>query len=141
MTSVPFLVGKIGARAGREIPLILPIFIIAPERIAPVLPAETRPITLSSSFNMSKALTREESFFWRIATVGTSSFVITSLALTISILSFLPFKISLILFSSPHKTTFKFLFSFIARIAPSTTSSGALSPPKASTTTFIFNLL
>ena len=137
ITFPSFLVGRIGASAGREMPLIRPIFMIAPDKIAPVLPADTKPTTFSSSFKRSKAFTKEESFFCLIATVGTSSFVMTSSALTISIRSVLPFKISLILSSFPVKTTVKSFLSLTASTAPSTTSKGALSPPKASTTTFI----
>ena len=133
----PFTVGSIGASAGREMPLILPTFINAPTKTAPVEPADTSPPTSSSAATRSNALTSELSFLRLIAVVGTSSLVMISFASTTVILS-LPTLASMdaisILSVSPTRITSKpKSFSTASRV-PFTISSGARSPPIASTT-------
>ena len=85
ITLPPFSVGRTGQSAGRDTPLILPIFKNAPVNTAPVLPAEIRPTASSSVFKISNAFTSEEFVFFLIASVGTSSFVIISSQSTTSI--------------------------------------------------------
>ena len=84
----PFFDGKNGASAGLLIPFILPTTSWPPTRIAPVLPADTTASACPSCTSFM-ATTRDESFFSRIAFVGTSPISMISVAFTTSIFSLL----------------------------------------------------
>ena len=77
-TNLPWYAGKIPAKAGLSIPLILPTNKVAPVNKAPELPAEIK-TSPSPFFNMLNPTTIEESFLFLIATVGVSSILILSL--------------------------------------------------------------
>ena len=81
-TLPPLAVGSAGQTAGREMPRMRPTRSSAPVSTAPVEPAETKPAASGSSLSIFSATTREESFFWRMARVGASSLVMTSLQCT-----------------------------------------------------------
>ena len=116
-TFPPSTVGRSGASAGLEMPLILPILRKEPVSTAPVLPADTIPMHSSSFFTLSRATTSELSFLVLIAVVGTSSLVITSGASTIStrdISTVCSLSRSAISFALPTSTKSKPLFSLSA---------------------------
>ena len=75
----PLYAGKIPAKAGRSIPLILPTNKVAPVKSAPEFPAEIK-TSPSPCFNRLKPTTMEESFLRLIACVGISSISIVSVA-------------------------------------------------------------
>ena len=140
MVSPPLRLGSKGASAGRRIPFILGVNKIAAARTAPVEPAETNAFAFSSVFKSFAATTMDEFGLLLIASVGVSSHVITSSALTTETLdssySLSPSNF-LMVFSLPTRTTSKPSFSLTASIAPLTISSGELSPPNASIIIFI----
>ena len=107
---------------------------VAPVRSAPVLPAETTASPLPSR-SIASATAMDESFLRRVAVLGSSSMLIISLAFTISISpsaqpSFLRQVLTL---SSMPTRVISTPSSLLALTAPRTISSGALSPPIAST--------
>ena len=121
--------------------MILPIINCPPTNTAPELPADTK-ASAFPSFTRFSATTMEESFFLRIAITGASSQEISSLASITSTRSdgiwYLNNSASIASFF-PTKKTFILFRSKIASTAPFTISPGALSPPIASTATFIIS--
>ena len=135
----PFFVGRQVPNTGRSTPGRRPTMSREPVRRAPVLPAETK-ASASPFFTSCIPTTIEEFFFLRIAIVGTSSVLMTSSALTTSIFSFgYVYFASSRLTSSSLPTSFTSTFiSLTASTAPLTVSTGAKSPPMASSATIIF---
>ena len=134
----PFAVGRIGARAGRFIPLSLFAINVEPTTSAPVLPAETKASPLPSA-RACKPTAMEQSFLLLIISVGSSWISITDSVCIMDILSRLRLffsAVSLIIFSFPVRVT-STPSSATALAAPSITAKGALSPPNASTIIFI----
>ena len=86
-TIPPFMVGRMGQKAGRRMPRILPRRSVAAAISAPVAPVDTKPAISGSLRSIETAFIIELSRFRRMASVGLSSPVITSGAWTISILS------------------------------------------------------
>ena len=132
-----------GQSAGRKTPLMRPMSMMPPVSTAPVEPAETNAAASGSSFKMFMPTTREESRLERMACVGTSSLVISSVQCLISTreASCGVFASSARMrASSPVKRMPKLFRSFSASSAPFTISAGALSPPIASTTTLIISI-
>ena len=78
LTFPPDKVGNIGHSAGRDTLDIRPSFVNAPTSNAPVLPALTKASYSSLQRKLLYATTIEESVFCLNASVGLSSFVITS---------------------------------------------------------------
>ena len=136
----PFAVGIRGASGGRSIPRILPTRSCPPARVAPVLPAVTKASHVPSLTSF-RPLTIEESFFVRMALTGGSAISMISRASRISSLSagYVYFESSERMTSScPTSVTWRlFLFSS-ACTAPLTGSTGARSPPIASTATLTY---
>ena len=82
MTPLPPL-GMTGPNAARRMPRMRFTVSVAPVSSAPVLPAETTASPLPSLSRFS-ATAMEESFFLRVAVLGSSSIEMTSRASTIS---------------------------------------------------------
>ncbi len=135
----PFAVGIRGASGDLSTPFILPTTNCPPTSIAPVLPAETN-ASASPCFTRFMPTTIDEFFFFLMAITGGSSKPITSSACTMLIrsLSYVYLPSSLFISSvRPASTILRLEISPSASTAPLTGASGALSPPIASTTTFI----
>ena len=130
------------ARAGRFTPRRVRTMRLAPTCSAPVLPAETKASPLPS-FSRFRPTTMEESFLLRMALAGSSHMSMTSVQFTSSmpssgmLLSAAVFRTSSSL-PTPRICT---PYSFTACAVPSSTASGALSPPIMSTMIFIVALL
>ena len=120
-------------------PLILLTMSVAPERRAPVEPAEIIASALPS-FKSLRATVMEESDFSRVTVAGSSSISTTSEAFAISTpdgRSLYPSSLIDLKISSPFPTRTIFApNSSCASSAPFTISRGALSPPIASITIF-----
>ena len=84
MVLPPALLGMAGPMEALRIPLTRLTMRVAPVSSAPVLPADTTASPLPSLSRLS-ATAMEESFFRRVAVLGSSSMEMTSLASTISI--------------------------------------------------------
>ena len=130
----PLSEGISGASAARDTPLIRLTMKVPPMMSAPVLPADTNASpSPAASWRMPSAM--EQSLCSLRMDLGSSSMLITSGASTISIpvrgmsLSAATRRISS---SRPTRTTVC-PYSATAMAAPLITSSGALSPPNAST--------
>ncbi len=129
--------GKTGARAARLIPLMRFAMSVAPDKSAPVLPAET----MASAFSSRKSLRPtaiEESFLSLKTVLGSSSISTFSVAFISSIFVLSP-KRGLISSSFPT-SNISTPSIWDAKIAASTAAMGALSPPIASRTIFTENL-
>ncbi len=139
----PLAVGITGASGERSTPFILPTTNWPPTSIAPVLPAETN-ASASPCFTRFIPTTIDEFFFFLIAITGGSSKPIISSACTMLIrpLSYVYLSSSFFISSVlPARIILMPGTSFNASTAPFTGASGALSPPIASTTTFIVLLI
>ena len=86
-TMPPFMVGRIGQKAGRITPFTRPIRVRAAATKAPVEPVLTMALMSSRSRNNRTALIMELSRFRRITSMGRSSHPMTSGAWTTSTLS------------------------------------------------------
>ena len=97
----PALLGITGPIAARRIPFTRLTMRVAPERRAPVLPAETKASPWPSD-SIRRPMTMEEFFFFRMTLAGSSCISTTSSALAISmpsgrsamLFSFRTFRIS-----------------------------------------------
>ena len=135
----PLRLGKVVVIPGRSSPLIRPIINKPAAKRAPVLPAE-KIASASPFFTAWAAKTIDEFFLRRTALTGSSSIVITSSVWTT--LTFLKSSMYLAISSFfPYKINSTSGRAFLASLTPLTISSGALSPPIASTAIFITLLL
>ena len=123
--------GSTGARAARRIPCMRLTVSVAPVSSAPVLPAETTASPFPS-LSIVSATAIDESFLRRVAVLGSSSMVITSLAFTTSISPQPSASRQALTLSSMPTSVTSTPSSLFALTAPFTISSGALSPPIAS---------
>ena len=126
------------ASAGRLTPRRVRTIRLAPTWSAPVLPAETNASPLPS-FSRFRPTTMEESFLVRMALAGSSHISMTSVQLTSSMPSsgmLLSAAVLRTRASSPTPMSWT-PYSLTAAAAPSSTASGALSPPIISTMIFI----
>ena len=131
--------GSTGASAARRMPRMRRTISVAPVSSAPVEPAETT-ASPSPSRSMFSATVMDASFLWRVAVLGLSLMVMTSLAGRTVICPF-PAAPQAARHgrtaSSRPTSTMSTPNSFCASTAPCTMACGALSPPMASTMIFI----
>ena len=136
-------VGISGASGGLSIPLIRPTRSCPPASVAPVEPQETK-ASQAPSLTSFIPRTIEESFLVRIAATGGSAISITSVVGQIVIRPsgtvYFP-SCALTSCSSPRSVISIRSSARTASTAPLTISSGALSPPMASTATEILSLI
>jgi|GEM_PF-6849741 len=137
-----FRTGSIAPRPGLSIPGMRPRRITPPAAIAPVLPDDTIPAA-SPDRTISNPMTRLEFFFLLMEIEGESPPFITSFAGTMLSLErtfFSAFSIIGLIFSlSPISATERCGWSRQARMAALHGSSGAWSPPIASSAISIFS--